>query len=880
MKKNPNNLESPPRWATRLLHWYCKPELVEDLEGDLNEYFDRNLKARGATKAKLIYIVDVIKFFRIYTLRKPRFINYLINWIMLSSYIKTSGRSISRNPLFSTINIVGLAISMSVGLLLIGVLVDMYSYDQFHENHKRIYRVISRYQFLENKDNDFMATSSLRAAKEIKETFTGLEEVAVFRRGFEGDITFGEKTIPLRGMWASETIFNVFTFPLVQGNTATALKLPYSVVLTESTALKLVGEVDAIGKTVTLNNDKSYTITGIMKDVPKFSHMNFEVLASMSTREISEKDNASEMAWDNMWNAWTYILLPEQADLVDFQNYLNKLSERVDPTVKNTHIELALQPMDDIMIGANLGNQIGTTLGTTLILVFSALAFVVIISAIFNYTNLSIARSLRRSKEVGIRKVIGAERSHVIGQFVVEAILISVLSLAAALLIFVLLRPHFINLEADLQALLVLELTPLLVIYFIAFAVFVGIIAGIFPALFFAKVNAIKVLKNVTSAHLFQKITMRKVLIVFQYGISIMLITGTLIIYQQYKYYIAFDLGFSTENILNIRLQGNKAELLKKELYELPEVKQISQSVLITSVGNYWGANIRSMHTPEDSAFVYANLVDENYIPLHKHQLLAGSNFNAKADDAIESEVIVNQQILKRFNLAEQIPAKAIGEVLKVNGKELKIIGVMKDFQYGHASNANANEVMLRYSSKEVEFLNVKIESSDLLETYAKIQTIWRKMDNVHPFDAKFYDDAIQDAFSGIRASVKLAGAVAFLAICIASLGLLGMVVFTTETRLKEISIRKVLGASEGKLLFLLGKGFFVLLAISVAIALPATYLFFDKVMLPQIGNALSLSIWEGIIGVVAVMIIALVMIGYQTLKVARTNPAEVLKNE
>jgi putative ABC transport system permease protein len=870
---------SPPRWATRLLTWYCKPELLEDLQGDLNEYFERNIKSEGIKKAKLIYVLDVLKFFRLYTVRKPAFVNLLINFIMIGSYIKTSGRSIVRNKLFSAINIIGLAISMSVGLLLISVLLDSYSYDKFHVNHSSIYRVLSHYQYLENKDKNYSATTSLRTAKAIKETFIGPEDVAILHRGFNGDMTFGEKTIPLNGLWANESMFSLFTFPLLQGNQATALKAPYSVVLTEKAARKMFGDEEVIGKSIIFNKDKAYTITGIMKDVPTTSHMKFEMLASLSTREVTEKDNKDELAWDNMWNTYTYLRLPEQQDLALFQTNLNNLCAKENPSVKNTHITLKLQSMDSIMMGENLGNQMGPTMGSTLLWVFTGLAFVVILSACFNYTNLSVARSLRRSREIGIRKVIGALRGHVIGQFVVEAIIISLSSLVAAFAIFLLLRPHFKSMEPGLQELLTLNVSPLLVICFIGFALFIGVAAGLFPALFFSRINAVQVLKSSSSTKMFKKLTLRKVLIVFQYSISLMLITATLIMYKQYKHYMNFDLGFSTENILNIRLQGNKAALLKKELNELPEVKGISESGMITSVGSYWGTSIKNPTNPEDSAEVAMNVVDEYYIPLHDHRLVAGKNFSPRSENAEESEVIVNQQVLKRFNLSKD-PSLSIGEILKVGDKDLRIVGVMKDFQYGRANNESQKEVIFRCTPKEIDNLNVKLLSSDLPATYAKIETIWKKLDTVHPFEAKFYDDEIEEAFKGLSASMKLAGAIAFLAICIASLGLLGMVVFTTETRLKEISIRKVMGATEGGLVYLLGRGFFVLLGFAALIALPVTYLFFDKIMLPKIANHAPLGLFEGLMAVIAVMIIAVVMIGSQTLKVAKANPAEVLKNE
>ncbi len=871
---------SPPRWATRFLHWYCKPELVEDLEGDLNEYFQRNVKNRNARRAKLIYIIDVFKFFRLYTIRKPEFVNLLINWIMLASYIKTSSRNIARNPLFSAINIIGLAISMSVGLLMISILSDTASYDKFHANHKNIYRLISQYQYLDDKGNNFMATSSMKAAKLIRETFSQPQQMTVLHRGFGGDMKVGEKTIPLSGFWADESFFKVFSFPLVSGNPDKILKEPFSVVLTENAAYKFFGDQDPIGKIITYN-EKQYTVTGVMQDVPQFSHMRFEMLGSLSTWEIFQKDSKSEMAWDNVWNYWTYLQLPPDVDMKNFKANLDELSKKEDPSVKNTHIELDLQPLDEIVTGANLGNQIGPSMGSSALWIFGALSFIVILSACFNYTNLSIARSLKRTREVGIRKVIGALKGHVISQFVTEAILISLGSLVFAFLLFLLLRPYFLGIEPDIQKILTLELSFKVVLYFIGLAVFVGVAAGLFPALFFSKVNAVQVLKDASSSRLFKKLTMRKVLIVFQYCISIMFITSTFIAYKQYRHFVNFDLGFSTSNILNIQLAGNKPELLKKELLELPEVKGISHSQLIMSIGNYWGTNMKYHASPNDSAGVYYNIVDENYLALHELKLLAGKNFNVKPDSAEESEVIVNEAVLKRFNIGGRDPFKAIDDIIKLDGKDLQIIGVMKDFEYGRANNHNQQkEVVLRYSPKNVDFLNVKIQSNDLIATYDKIEAIWKKLDSVHPLEAKFYDDQIEQGFSGLKASIKVAGFLSFLTICIATLGLLGMVVFTTETRLKEISIRKVLGADEAGLLYLLSKGFFILLSIATLIALPITYLLFDQLLFPELANHASIGIGDMLWGVMMILGIALVMIGSQTLKVARTNPAQVLKSE
>jgi len=874
-KKLPN----PPKWAERFLCWYCKAELLEDLQGDLNEYFYRNLKNKGERRARFIYVLDVFKFFRLYTLRIPNLLNLFINFIMLGSYIKTSRRNLVRNKLFSGINIFGLGVSMSVGLLMIAMLVDVFSYDRFHTEHHRIYRLISRLEQNGNVNSSFFATSSMKAGLSIKESVSGVQDVALLRNGFSGDIELTEKKLPLAGYWANDSFFNVFSFDLIQGNPATALKNPFQLVLTESSAFKLFGTTEALGKTV-VRDERQYEVTGIMKDPPVFSHLKFDMLGSLSSLEVLEQDNLDLMKWDNIWNTWSYVLLDEGMERTTMKASLDQFSASEDRTVENTHVELDLQPLDEIMTGENLANQIGPTLGKTLLRIFIALTIVLILSACFNYTNLSVARSLSRTKEVGIRKTIGAFKSQIIGQFIIESVIISLLALVLSLGLFMLIRPHFLSMESSLQQLLRLELSAGLVLCFLGFSILIGILAGLIPAISFSRINAVNAVKNLMASPALKGISLRKGLTVFQYSISIIAITATLIIFKQYKHFIHYDLGFSTENILNIKLQGNDPNLLRNELNELTEVQDVSQSMLISGIGHYSGVLMINPNDPLDSAYVYYNSVDENYLAMHSHRFVAGNNFNPKFVDSLETEVIVNEEVLKRFNIAGQQASNAVGQVVKVDGKDLAIVGVVENFEYGKANNQTGKEVILRYSNHNANYLNVKIQSEDLPATYAKLESIWKKLDPVHPFEAQFYSQQIQDGFKGLEASVKVGGFLSILVICIASIGLLGMVVFTTELRIKEVSVRKVLGSSELSLLALLSRGFLVLLMISALIAIPTTYLFFAKILLPQIPNSLPLQLQEMVLGSFAVLLLALLMIGSQTLKVARTNPAEVLNRE
>lgn len=872
---------SPPRWAQQLLSWYCRPDLLEDLQGDLNEYFHRNVKSAGVKKARLIYAIDVLKFCRSYTIRKPGFPNF-IQPNMLASYIKISGRSILRNRLFSTINIAGLAISMAVGLLMIGLLSDMYQYDKFHINHDRIYRVVSQYRYLDQEDKSLYASTSLRAAKAIDESVPGIEEMAVLYRGFEGDIKSGQQTIPLSGFWAGGSFFSVFTFPMIAGDPATALAKPYSVVLTVTSAKKLFGNTDPLGKRLIRagqTSDEEYTVTGVIKDIPVFSHVRFDILASLGTRELTQKGNPNEMSWGNMWNTYVYLLLPEGADPENIQRTLTKVSLKESKAIENTTIKLALQPMSEIALGEDLNNSIGPVMTNSSVRVIGILSVIVILSACFNYTNLSIARSLRRSREVGIRKMVGALKTHVLGQFMVEAIIIALFALTLSFALFVLLKPYFLSLNNQYSEMLLLDLSPRTILYFFLFAILVGILAGLFPALFFSRLNTIQVLKNISPVRGFRSAGIRQGLIVAQFTISLMFIAATITGYKHYKHVLAFDLGFETENMLNIELYDNKADLLKKELSEIPEVKGVSSSSIVTSLGNYFGTTIKYTD-PLDSAFVHYSAIDEHYLSLHGHKLLAGRNFSSQNKTTGTDEVIVNEKVLKRFNIGDHRPSNAIGEFITLNGKKMRIAGVVKDFHYGKSIDNEIKEFIFRFSPDGGRYINAKIISMDWPATLSKIQTAWKKIDTVHPLEATFYDDQIEQSYSDFSARIKVIGSLSFLAICIASIGLLGMVVFTTEIRLKEISIRKVLGATEATLVFMLSRGFFTLMGLAVLIALPATHFFFTGYVLEEYAERAPLALSELTVGVVSELGLALLLVCSQTLKVARTNPADVLKNE
>lgn len=812
---------------------------------------------------------------------------------MIGSYFKTSARGLMRNKLFSSINIVGLAVSMSVGLLLIAFVLDLRSYDKFHKNGERIYRITSEATFKGEQGGKF-ASASIKTGKLIRQKVTGIEEVAILRNDFSQDAKVDDNVLPIKGFWAEPSVLKIFTFPMLEGNPETALKEPYSVVLTETAAKKLFGNKSALGNAVRFDTT-DYQVTGIMKDVPFFSHIKFEALVSLSTAEQAGKSDKNFGAWTSMYANTVYLLLPENGDISSIQSQLDAIAKQENLSEEKTRIRLELLPLYSIVVGESLrsgsmSGAVGPHMPPVVLWILAGLAVIVILSACFNYTNLSIARAMRRFKEVGLRKAIGAQKSQIWQQFLAEAIIISLAALLLSFFIFLALRPELISIAPQMQRTVKLNLTPSTVLVFIVFSVAVGVIAGLMPAVFFSKVSAINALRNVSapvyrSVKGFKQGILRRALVVIQYTVTLIFITTTAIGYVQYKNILAFDLGFNTENILNINMQGNKPDALLKELSQIPEVTALSRSLIVTSVGNAWGGHMKYKDS-RDSALVLTNHVDEYYLSLHGYKLLAGGNFIARPATAeAASEVIVNEQVLKRFNISADNPEKAIGKVVtfssfRIKERKMTIVGVMKDFHYGKVDNLIEPVAFMPWTPEDGSVINAKIQSTDMLAARAKIEATWKRFDRVHSFKAEFYDEAIEDAYSEFSTMIKIIGFLSFLTISIASMGLFGMVVFTTETRIKEIGIRKVMGASSGSLIYLLSRGFLSLLSISALIALPVTYLFFDKVVLTNLPYHTPVQIAELFIGLLTVLLIAFIMIGSQTMKAAASNPVEILRND
>jgi len=793
------------------------------------------------------------------------------------NYYKTSLRTIQHNKLFSTINVVGLSISMCVALLLIAFFLEVRSFDNFHRNADRVFRVNSILRENNGAPYNYASTSVLAGEKMVTDV-PGVERSATLHRGFDKDITFKNKTIPLKGFWASEGFFELFSFEILRGSAKTALSEPNSIVLTESSAEKIFNSTDVLGQIVQADTT-TFTVTAVIKDIPFNSHLHFDMLGSFITLDnrMNAEKSSGWLKWDNMWSHYVYILVDQKADRGTIEKNLQQISSSENKHLSTRQIDLYLEPLREIALTRNMSNSIGPTVDKSTFTTLGILCLVVIVSACFNYTNLSIARALRRTREIGIRKSVGASRSQVFNQFIFESIILSLIALVVAFGFFFLIRKHFIEMNSQYQQMITLAPTLETIIYFIGLALVIGLLAGFIPAGFFAKLNTAIVLKDSSGITLFRNMGFRKVLIVFQYTLSIFFIVMVTIGYKQYRHSLSFDLGFSTENILAVDLQGNDPGPIIQELKAIPEVTGIAQTSFVSSVGTSYSGSVKFTDVSDSTRIEY-NFVDEDYIPLLQHKLIAGTNFNHNASqESLKSQVIINQQMLKWMKIKD--PRDAIGEDVVIDGMKNTIIGVVEDFHHERV-NYPIRNFAFRYDPSQFHVLNVKLQSNDVVVTMDKIALAWKKADSVHPFEAKFYREHIEDAYNKLSWIIKIIGFITLLAISIASLGLLGMVVFTTETRMKEISVRKVLGASTTNLVAIMGKSFVWLLLISTAISTPAGYYMMDKVIFDRVVYRAPIGIVDVSFGPVAIILLALTLIGWQTWNVARTNPAEVLKNE
>lgn len=872
----------PPKLADRIFEWYCQRAAVEDLHGDMEELFFINLERMSPFKAKAKYWGQILSLIFSYAIKKrKRKVAYhplssnANSFSMLQNYFKVATRSLAKQKFFTTINVLGLAIGMSFSLLLVALITYVTTYDTFHTNKDRIYRITTEADD-HIRSREYASSPSLLADK-LKNEFAGVEEVVRINNtlNIEAQDPDIDATLPLSGYFADPSFLRVFTFPLEKGNSATALEKINSIVITQRAAKKLFGDDDPIGKVITMGQFGDCVVTGLLKDVPKNSHMQFEVLCSYATWEnwLKNHNVKPETEWTAFRNNYVYFLMPEHHDMESLQSFLNATAHKAYANNKELTANFGIQSLNAIVPGSELYNQIGPDWDRLVLTIFGALTLMILLPACFNYANISVARALKRSKEIGLRKVVGGQRRQIFFQFIVETVIITLISLVGAYGIFVLVRNEFVSMMVS-GDLLDLSTSFSMLLYFIAFALLVGFLAGGIPALYFSKINPVQALKNTTPIKALTGFSFRKVMLVLQFALSLGFIMGVVIVLKQYQSTINYNLGFGKENILDVELQGSNPDLFKSEFDKLAPVQSISMSSGI--IGTYaYGAVWITRGQSRDSVEIHEMFVDENYLPNFDLKLINGNNFNRGINN--KNFVIVNEQFLKQFKLTE---SNGLGETFNIPGSgEVSILGVVKDFHY-RPLREPISSFFFRYDPNEFRFANLKVTANEMQSAFSDMEAAWKNLGNETMFKSKFMDDEIEEAYSFYFTMIKMCGFLGLLAISISCLGLLGMVVYTAERRTKEIGIRKVMGATVSELTILLSKSYIKMILIGSMIAIPITYFIFSQLIVSMQYYHMDIGAMEIIISFVILLVIGLATIMSQTIRASRANPVDTLRYE
>jgi ABC-type antimicrobial peptide transport system permease subunit len=643
---------------------------------------------------------------------------------------------------------------------------------------------------------------------------------------------------------------------------------PNHIIITESAAQKIFNTTNVLGKTLELTTGDLMEIGAVMKDHPINSHFSFELLASFAS--LPQPQASVSDQWMYFDFQYVYVLLEETASVPDFQAYLDKVSAET-YTKLPVKVAFEAQHLNDIALGPDLRMAIGPKWEASGMIVFAIIAAMILLPACFNYTNISIARALKRAKEIGLRKTLGGVKYQIFFQFITETVVITLIAFIGALVLFYFMRSEFQKMLVASNA-LDLSLTVRMAIYFLLFALGTGLVAGIFPALYFGALNPIQALKN--KAHKGSSaMRARKVLTVFQFVLSFGFILSLLVFSRQYRYSLNFNFGFAKENIVNIILQGTQPQLVKNEFSKLASVQSMAMSSQVMGLGynNTWIKDSEA-----DSTEVAHMYVDVNYIPLFGLTLVAGTNFPDEVGST-EKFIIVNEAFVNEYKISS--PVEAIGKTYTVEGSELQVIGVVKNFHFAPLRYP-IKKFFFRNNPTKFTYAHLKVNTADAFTMFTDFENQWKKLNPEQKLAASFFEDDLNEGYNNYVVLLKIIGFLGLLALTISALGLLGMVVYTAETKVKEICIRKVFGASVLHLNFLLSKEYLKLILWAVGIGAPLTaYLIYQ--MLPRIQYySTTVSVWDVVISTTILFGLALLTVWSQTNKAALANPAETLRSE
>ncbi|MBS1557272.1 MAG: ABC transporter permease [Bacteroidetes bacterium] len=807
---------------------------------------------------------------------------------MFKNYFKTATRSLIRNRFFSAINIFGLSVAMALSMIIIMLVADQMMYDRYNTKRNRIYRVNSIPMADNGAQMSETATTTLPLRDELLEKYTGIEKAVRIVRGFGNmwmELDNNNVNIPIAGYYVDPEFLEIFEHELEYGNPKMALVEPFSVVLSKKAAKKLFKQENPVGESFKVGEEGPYKVTGILKETKNKTHIAFDALASLSSvksLEAMDKRHKNLDDWYNAWQGWVYVLLEEGKTIKDIQPSLEKIQKKHFTTLPKPdtqqRIKYSLQQLMSITPGAFINNPIGPFLPWIFVYFFIGLAGVVMLTSCFNFTNLSIARSLTRAREIGVRKVTGAMRWQVFVQFLSESVMVAILSLVGAIVLLILAKPFLQQLSFARLMRWDLEVNYFVYGVFVVFALVVGSFAGFFPAVVLSGFQPVKVLKGMNSMKLFSGIKLRKTLLVTQFTFSLVFIISVIVVFNQLQLFLRADHGFNMEKKIVVGLNNSNYTTLKNELLKQKNIENVSAVSHVLAAGNTYGADYKRSLEDKDWTEILYYSTDEDYLKNLDIPLVAGKYFSAENGNSNKNFIVLSEQAVESLHFKS--PEDAIGQeiILHADSSRKQIIGVVKNYNHQMLVE-KMKPLALVY--KPDEYRLVQVQYTGTYEEAGKtIEEVWAKVNPNLKVDYKdFYAEVhkFYDIFFGDL--VSIIGLIAFLAIVISCLGLLGMATYTTETRRKEISVRKILGSSNGSLVYLLSKGFVSILIIAILVAVPSAF-FINNLWLEQMAYHVSVDAPTIFGGIAVLLFFGVLTIGSQTGRAVLINPVENLKND
>jgi putative ABC transport system permease protein len=787
---------------------------------------------------------------------------------MIKNYLKTTMRSLLKNRSYSFLNISGLAMGIACASLIFLWVQDELTYNHNFEKRDNLYTIYEN-QTYNGKISTFHATPGLMA-KAIVTDIPGIKNAARLSGTSASLFALGDKSINEDGDYADKEILSILKIPFVHGNPANALQELHSVVINETMAKKFFGDADPIGKTLKMNNDKEFTVTGVFKDLPKNSTLQFHWLVQLANIDHTQ-------AWMTMWGAnWahTYVELEPSANVaVVNQNLHDYIHTKAD---HNTTV-CFLFAMNDWNLHDNFVDGKMTGGRIQYVKLFSFIAWIILLIACINFMNLSTARSEQRAKEVGVRKVMGAGKGKLIGQFIGEAVIMSFIAVFLAIGMIYLALPSFNNLVEKELTISILQ--PAHLVYLFVIAIVTGLLAGSYPAFYLSSFNPITVLKNIKIRSSAGSGFIRQSLVVIQFSVSIILIIGTVIIYQQIQHVKNRELGYNKDNLIYINTQGKMVEHFASIYNDLKKTGLVENAALsdnpVLEVGNNSDNFTWEGKDATKNPLISWEKVSSQFISTMSMKLVAGRTFysDAKLDS---NNVIINEAFAKQMGKEGRI-----GGIIRDGGKKAyQITGIVKDFLYNDMYAPGAPVLLYCSESGNRLFLNIRVKSGvNPQNALAKIGQVMKADNPGYPFEYKFTDDDFNQLFKTETLTGTLAGVFAGLAIFISCLGLFGLAAYTAERRIKEIGIRKVLGASVSDLAGLLSKDFLKLVGIACLIAFPVAF-WATHYWLQSYQYRINIDWIVFAAADLAAMLIALATVSFQAIKAALMNPVKSLRSE